>query len=98
VAAELMLRHVVIWSMSEETKAELDEVFAELRALPAAIEEIEALSVGRLLNESTLEAALCVDVADANALEAYRSHSAHQPVLERLRGNAAQIVVADYEF
>jgi hypothetical protein len=93
-----MLRHVVIWSMSEETKGELDEVFEELRALPAAIEQIEALNVGRLLNDSSLEAALSVDVADRDALEAYRSHPAHQPVLKRLRGNAGELVVADYEF
>ncbi|MFN8215544.1 MAG: Dabb family protein [Solirubrobacterales bacterium] len=92
-----MLRHVVVWSMAEEHGGELDALLAELRALPAAIEEIEALSAGRLLNESELEAALCVDVADAAALARYRDHPAHQPVLERLRGLAGRIVVADYE-
>jgi hypothetical protein len=93
-----MLRHVVIWSMSEGHEGELDDVLRELQALPAKVEEIEGLSAGRLLNESALEGVLCVDVADAEALERYRSHPAHQPVLERLRTTAAELVVADYEF
>jgi hypothetical protein len=92
-----MLRHVVIWSMAEGHGEELDDVLGELRGLPERIEEIEGLSAGRLLNESDLDAVLCVDVADAEALERYRSHPAHQPVLTRLRAVAAQLVVADYE-
>jgi hypothetical protein len=93
-----MLRHVVIWSMAEGHADELDEVLRELRALPGQIEEIEGLSTGRLLNESELEAVLCVDVADADALQRYRSHPAHQPVLDRLRATASQLLAADYEF
>jgi hypothetical protein len=93
-----MLRHVVIWSMSEGHRDELDDVLTELRELPGKIEEIEGLSAGPLLNESGFDAALCVDVADSDALERYRSHPAHQPVLTRLREVAAELVAADYEF
>ena len=93
-----MLRHVVIWSMAEGHAGELDDVLGELRDLPDQIEEIEGLSAGSLLNESELEGVLCVDVADAEALERYRSHPAHQPVLTRLRDTAAELVVADYEY
>ena len=93
-----MLRHVVIWSMKEDRRDELDDLIRELRELPAQIGEIEALSVGPLLNETGFEAALCVDVADAEALERYRSHPAHQPSLTRLRAVAAELVVADYVF
>ncbi len=93
-----MLRHAVIWSMAEGREGELDEVLRELRELPDQIEEIAGLSAGRLLNESGLEAVLCVDVADADALERYRAHPAHQPVLTRLRDTAAELVVADYEY
>jgi hypothetical protein len=92
-----MLRHVVIWSVSESHRDELDRILQELRELPERIEEIEGLSAGALLNESALDAALCVDLADADALERYRSHPAHQPVLARLRDAASQLIVADYE-
>jgi hypothetical protein len=93
-----MLRHVVIWSMAEGHEGELDEVLRELRELPGQIEEIEALSAGPLLIESGFEGVLCVDVADGEALERYRSHPAHQPVLSRLRETASQLIAADYEF
>ncbi len=93
-----MLRHVVIWSMAEGHEGALDEVLRELRELPGQIEQIEALSAGALLNESDFEAVLCVDVADMDALESYRSHPAHQPVLSRLRATASELLAADYEY
>jgi hypothetical protein len=93
-----MIRHVVVWSMQADAEGELDLLLAELRALPEEIEEIRALSVGPLLNESSFDAALCVDVDDAGALERYRSHPAHRPSLQHLRQVAGEIVVGDYEF
>lgn len=92
-----MVRHVVIWSMASGQEGQLDSVLEELAALPARIGEIAALSAGRLINESVMEAVLSVDVADRASLERYRTHPAHQGVLERLRGGAAELVVADYE-
>ncbi len=92
-----MLRHVVIWSMSEGHEEELDDLLRELEDLPGQIEEISALSAGQLINEADFDAVLCVDVADADALERYRSHPAHQPVSRRLRAVASQLLVADYE-
>jgi hypothetical protein len=84
--------------MAEGHEGELDDVLRELRELPGQIEEIEDLSAGRLLNESAMEAVLCVDLADADALRRYRSHPAHQPVLTRLRETAADLLAADYQF
>jgi hypothetical protein len=83
--------------MRPEAEGELDSLLAELRAMLAQIEEIRALSAGPLLNESSLDAALCVDLEDAEALERYRVHPVHQPVAGRLREVAAEVVVADYE-
>lgn len=83
--------------MKPDRQSELEALLDELRSLPAQIEEIEGLSAGPLLNEARMDAALCVDLADAGALERYRAHPAHQPSLERLRDLAEEIVVADYE-
>jgi hypothetical protein len=92
-----MIRHVVLWTMEDGRLEELDDLLADLRELPGKVEEIAALSAGRLLNESSLDAALCVDVSDADALQRYRDHPEHQPVARRLREVALEIVVADYE-
>jgi hypothetical protein len=48
--------------MAEGHEGDLDDVLRELRELPVQIEEIDALSAGRLVNDSELEAVLCVDV------------------------------------
>lgn len=92
-----MVRHVVVWSMQEGEEDELDGLLEALRALPAEIAEIKALSAGRLLNESELDAVLCVDVEDREALGRYREHPAHRPVVADLRAVAAALIVADYE-
>lgn len=91
-----MVRHVVAWTMSEGGPERLDAIFEELERLPGEIDEILALSCGRLINESELDAVLCVDLVDADGLERYRAHPAHQPVLQTLRRSASRIVVADY--
>jgi hypothetical protein len=92
-----MIRHLVAWTMSRGSPEQLDAVFEELERLPDEIDEILALSCGRLINDSDLDAVLCVDLADADGLERYRSHPAHQPVLQTLRRTASRIVVADYQ-
>jgi len=92
-----MVRHVVVWTMKDDTEGELDGLLEALQALPGEIAEIKALSAGRLLNSSEYDAALCVDVEDSEALERYRAHPAHQPVVTRLRAVATALVVADYE-
>jgi hypothetical protein len=93
-----MIRHVVLWTMEEERRHELDDLLIELRELPRKIKEIVALTAGRPLNESPLDAALCVDVSDLDALRRYREHPEHRPVLQHLLEVASEVVVADYEF
>jgi hypothetical protein len=82
--------------MAPGHEADLDPLLDAMRALPDQIDEIAALSVGRLLNESPYEAVLCVDLADEDALQRYREHPAHRPVGARLREVADDVVVADH--
>jgi hypothetical protein len=92
-----LIRHVVVFTVAEAHRHELDALIEELRALPGEIAEIEALACGRSLGATGFDAALTVDVADEAALAAYREHPAHQPSLQRLRAVASQIVVADID-
>jgi hypothetical protein len=92
-----LIRHIVVFSVAEGQEEQLAGLVGDLEALPAQIDEIEALAVGRPMNETPFDCALTVDLADGDALEAYRGHPAHQPVLERLRAIATEIVVADIE-
>ena len=92
-----MIRHIVVFSVADDQREQLAGLVDDLRALPGQIDVIEALAVGRPLNDSPFDCALTVDLADEDALEAYRGHPAHQPVLDRLRKVAEEIVVADID-
>jgi hypothetical protein len=91
------IRHIVVFSIAGGNEDELAGLVDDLEALPGRIDVIEALAVGRPLNETPFDCALTVDLADEDALEAYRGHPAHQPVLDRLRAVAGDVVVADIE-
>jgi Stress responsive A/B Barrel Domain len=93
-----VIRHIVVFSVAESCRTELDVFIEELLTLPGEIDEIEAIACGRSLGATGLDAALTVDVADEAALGTYREHPSHQPALERLRAIASQIVVADIAF
>ena len=82
--------------MGSGREHELDGLLESLQGLPGQIDEIVSLSAGRLVNESPYDAVLCVDVADEAALQRYRAHRAHRPVVELLRDVADELIVADY--
>ena len=89
-----MIRHIVLFSMKKP--ADLDgmvHALLNLRSIP----EVVALSCSRNLASSEFDAALTVDVRDAEALQAYREHPQHAPVLERMRDSCRRIDVADIE-
>jgi hypothetical protein len=90
-----VIRHIVVFSVAQEAKHELRELIDELRSLPKAIEEIEALACSTPVNASEFDCVLTVDIADEEAFQAYRDHPAHQPALSRLRRVASRIVVVD---
>jgi hypothetical protein len=90
-----VIRHIVVFSIDEGRDAALEQLIEDVHRLPAEIAEISAIACGRPLNATAFDAALTVDVPDEAALAAYREHPAHQPVLQRLREIASQLVVAD---
>ncbi len=85
-----MLRHVVMISLHEEAERPLSERLHELeqglRQLPAAVDEIRHLEVGRDVVGGARSAhiALIVDVDDLEALGRYRDHPAHRRLVEEL--------------
>lgn len=93
-----MLRHVVVWSVEAGRESEVDELLEDLRAMTSQIDEIEALSCGRLVNDSPYQGALTVDMADEEALDRYRKHPAHVTAAQKLRAQAKDLVIADYLF
>ena len=90
-----MIRHIVLFRLTDEGRSSSDSLIRALEGLPGAVPEIEALTVGGLLNDGEYDYALTVDVEDHAALERYREHPSHVPVARRLRELSRDVVVAD---
>lgn len=100
----MSIRHIVLWKLAAEdadTRALHAEQIAErLTALVPVIDEIDALEVGRnVANPATnWDVALVSEFADAEALERYQVHPAHQEVAAFVRTVVADRAVVDYPF
>ncbi len=91
-----MIRHIVLFSLTDDSGPEGLELLASLEALPDRLPEIRGLMLGRLINDTGQhQFAMTVDLDDAEALARYREHPDHVPVVEQLRALASEIVVAD---
>ena len=80
----MAVRHVVVFRFREGTTAEQRATIAtELRALPAAIPEIAAYTVGEDagLVEGTWDFAVVADFATPQDFITYREHPDHQAVI-----------------
>jgi hypothetical protein len=91
-----VLRHIVLFTLTDDTSSDAEQLLASLESLPEQISEIRGLMLGRLINESGRhQFALTVDLDDAAALERSREHPDHVPVTEQLRALSSEVVVAD---
>lgn len=74
------------------------EIAAELRALPAQIPELLELEVGLDVTQSqrSFDLALTTAFSDAEALQRYQVHPAHQAVLAKIRAAASGVAAVDY--
>lgn len=97
-----MLRHVVLLRMGAETQAkrsdDLGRLKEALEALPGFISEVLSLRVGvnSVFRPGNWDLALEVEFADADSLEAYRVHPAHQKVLSLIDRVVADRCAVDY--
>lgn len=74
------------------------EIAADLRGLPPKIPEILALEVGLDVTQSarSFDLALTTAFDNAEALQRYQEHPAHQAVLAKIRAAASAISAVDY--
>ena len=78
-----MIWHIVRFDMSGIDESVREDIEAELAGL-AALDEVAWLRVARDVEEPAFTGLITV-FADARALDAYRRHPRHLPVVERIR-------------
>ena len=95
-----MIRHIVLFKLKAGLDASVVERhmadFARLAGSLPAIREIDVQRdiVGRDVSATF---GLVVDLADLDALAAYRVHPEHQAAFARLQPNLDQMLVLDYQ-
>lgn len=98
----MTIRHVVAWRLATQDPAERAEQAArisrELNALKGVVPALIDIAVGPdVVGSPNWDVALVADVADAEALEAYQQHPAHQAVVGYVRSVVADRVAVDFE-
>jgi hypothetical protein len=95
-----MIRHVAIFRFAPTfTPAERNHWMSLLRALPAAIPELRAMSVGTDVGggPNAYELAIVADFDDMAGLEAYTNHPAHAEVLRISAPVKTALATVDFE-
>ncbi|WP_295010462.1 Dabb family protein [uncultured Microbacterium sp.] len=98
----MTLRHVVTWKMAAgdaSTRAEHAEgIVARLEGLVGVVPSIRALSTGvnALDIEGNWDVTLVADFDDAEGLDAYQVHPAHQEVVAYVRSVAGGRSAVDF--
>ncbi|MEV7693660.1 Dabb family protein [Microbacterium sp. NPDC089189] len=98
----MTLRHIVTWKLASESAEERAEQAAritrELRGLVGVVPTIQTLSVGAdVVGGGNWDLALVADFADADALDAYQTHPAHQAIVGYVRSVVSSRSAVDFE-
>lgn len=96
-----MIKHIVFFRWKETTtEAQIAEIAAGLKGLPALISEIRGFQTGTdvIRSERSYDFALVSDFDDLAALDRYQVHPDHQSVVTKVRAAAASVVAVDYEY
>lgn len=97
-----MLRHIVSWKLDggdvAEVDAQVERIADDLESLAGRIPEIISIRVVRnVVNQGqNFDAAVIVDVEDADALRAYIDHPAHVEAAAYLKSVTVQRACVDY--
>lgn len=98
----MSIRHIVLWKLAADdadTRAlHAEQIEERLLGLRAVIDEIEHLEIGRnvVSPQTNWDVALVSQFADADALERYQVHPAHQEVAAFVRSVVAERACVDY--
>lgn len=98
----MSIRHIVLWKLAADdadTRAlHAEQIEQQLLSLRGEITEIEHLEVGRNVAypQANWDVALVSEFADAEALERYQVHPAHQEVAAFVRSVVAERASIDF--
>ena len=94
-----MIRHIVLFQIKDEFKAEIPQLVANFYGMKGKIEGLLELEAGAdfLHSERSYDIALITVFSDRAAFDAYQNHPVHLPVKQRMHEVRSASVACDYE-
>ncbi|MBC8283689.1 MAG: Dabb family protein [Nitrospinae bacterium] len=94
-----MIKHVVMFKLSEKTPENMERAVQSLKSLEGKIETLNAIEIGTdfLESERSYDIVLTAHFDDREGLNIYAQHENHLPVVKIMRSLCASSVVVDYE-
>ena len=93
-----MIRHIVLFKIKEEFKAEIPQLVKNFYTMKGKVEGLLALEAGAdiLGSERSYDLALICTFADRASFDAYQTHPAHMPVKKRMHEVREGSVACDF--
>ncbi len=94
-----MIRHIVLFKIKDEYKAEIPQLVENFYGMKGKIEGMIDLESGAdiLGSERSYDLALITLFRDRAAFDAYQTHPVHLPVKKRMHEVRVSSVACDYE-
>ena len=93
-----MIRHIVLFKIKEEFKAEIPQLAKNFYTMKGKVEGLLDLEAGAdiLGSERSYDLALICTFADRASFDAYQTHPAHMPVKKRMHEVREGSVACDF--
>ena len=94
-----MVKHIVMFKLTEKTPENMDRATNSLRSLEGKIETLKSIEIGTdfLGSERSYDIVLIAYFEDREGLKIYGAHKNHLPVIKIMRSLCSSSVVVDYE-
>lgn len=95
-----MIRHIVLFKIKDEYKAEIPQLVKNFEGMRGRIEGLMELEAGAdiLHSERSYDLALVTLFQDRASFDAYQTHPVHLPVKRRMHEVRSGSVACDFEF
>ena len=94
-----MVKHIVMFKLSEKTPENMERAVNSLRSLEGNIEVLKSIEIGTdfLESDRSYDIALIAEFESRKGLEIYSGHENHLPVVKIMRSLCLNSTVVDYE-
>lgn len=93
-----MIKHIVMWRFKEGTQEQVDKFLNGLKGLPAQMDIIKSLQVGKNVNpKEKFDATLICEFENMDDLNSYATDPRHVAVASICREIALERVAIDFE-